>query len=149
LIPTGFQFLCVQPEGRTDVYGAGLQPKPHDDFSGSDRITFTTNDVVTDNSVNVWRTRTYIWNTGSDASNLVSTVEVSVDGLRAWNITFNNGAGVTNFSQNGVCRRRLPLHDQRGAGRLIQPQHVPEWQADYGHGQGFDRQSDWAGQPRV
>jgi RHS repeat-associated protein len=70
------------------------------DFGGVDHITYTVSDVVNDNSVNVNRTRTYVWPTNNvNISNLVSTVETSVDGLQGWNITWNNGVGLTNYSQ--------------------------------------------------
>jgi len=65
------------------------------DYSGSDRITFTTNDVVADNGFNVRRARTYVWSTSANASNLVSTTETSVDGLRTWNTLWNSGVPLT------------------------------------------------------
>ena len=65
------------------------------DFSGADRITFTTNDVVVDNGTDVRRSRTYVWSSIADSSNLVSTVEASVDGLRSWKTLHNNGIPVT------------------------------------------------------
>jgi len=40
------------------------------DYSGTDRILLTTNDVTND-TVNVRRTSTYAWNTGSNSSNVV------------------------------------------------------------------------------
>jgi RHS repeat-associated protein len=79
------------------------------DFAGNDRITWTTNYVTTNTDTAVRRAETYVWNTaGTDVSNLVSTVETSVDGLRTWNILWNAGAGVTNQSQTayaGDCNR--------------------------------------------
>jgi len=70
------------------------------DFTGMDRITFTTNDVVADHDTSVRHTRTFVWATNNvDASNLVSTVETSVDGLQSWNVTCANGNGLTNYSQ--------------------------------------------------
>ena len=69
-------------------------------FAGADRITFTTNDVVVDQGMNVRRTRTYAWNVlGVNSTNLVSVNESSVDGLQGWQIAFNAGNGVTNHSQ--------------------------------------------------
>ncbi len=66
----------------------------------TDRVTFTTNDVVSDNGCNVRRSRTYAFPTpGSTNSVLLATTETSVDGLRSWNILYNNGIGLTNFSQ--------------------------------------------------
>jgi len=69
------------------------------DFDGRDRITYIINDVVNNNGVNVNRTRTFVWATNNlDASNLISTVETSVDGLQTWNIIWHNGVGLTNYS---------------------------------------------------
>jgi len=70
------------------------------DFGGTDRITSTTNDVVVDNGTNVRRTRTFVWATNNAASsNLVSTTEISVDGLHTWNTLWNSGVAVTSQSQ--------------------------------------------------
>ena len=69
------------------------------DFSGGDRITFVTNDVIADNGTNVRRTRAYAWSTSADASTLLSTAETSVDGLQSWNVTWNSGIGLTNRSR--------------------------------------------------
>ncbi len=60
---------------------------------------FATNDVTTDNGVNVNRSRTFVWSTSSNSSNLLSTVETSTDGLKQQTIVWNNGVGLTNFSQ--------------------------------------------------
>src|SRR3989442_8270397 len=63
-------------------------------------LTWATNYVTTNNGTTIRRMQNYVWPTGgTDASNLVSTVETSADGLRAWNILWNAGAGVTNQSQ--------------------------------------------------
>lgn len=79
----------------TDINGNGTI-----DFSGTDRIAANVSDVVADNGTNVRRTRRYVWEVNSsNTSNLVSTVETSVDGLRTWNIVWNGGVGATNFSQ--------------------------------------------------
>lgn len=58
-------------------------------FSGNDRITQTTNDVLYDSSVNanVRRTRTYVWLDGQSAGTPVSANETSVDGLTNWQTT--------------------------------------------------------------
>jgi len=69
------------------------------DLAGSDRVTFTTNDVVSDNATDVHRTRTYVWSTSADAPTLLSTTESSVDGLQSWNTIWNNGVGATTHSQ--------------------------------------------------
>lgn len=55
------------------------------DFSGLDRITQITNDVMSVHSTNVLRTRTYVWNAnGSSTATLLSTVERSVEGFSSW-----------------------------------------------------------------
>ena len=71
------------------------------DFGGLDRITGTISDVVnTGYNLNVNRTRRYVWKSNSSTvSNLVSMAETSVDGLQSWNIVYNNGVGLTNYSQ--------------------------------------------------
>jgi RHS repeat-associated protein len=69
------------------------------DFAGTDRLTLTTNDITFDNGAYVRRTRTFVWATAADSPTLVSTAENSVDGLRSWNTTWNNGAAVTSRSQ--------------------------------------------------
>ena len=43
-----------------------------------------------------WRNNSH---RGLVLSNLVSTTEASVDGLRSWNTVWNNGAGITNQSR--------------------------------------------------
>jgi RHS repeat-associated protein len=69
------------------------------DFNGSDRITASINDVTSDNGTYVNRSRTFVWKSpGSNSSNLVSTVEASVDGLQKWNVSYNGGVGITNYS---------------------------------------------------
>jgi RHS repeat-associated protein len=65
------------------------------DFAGTDRITRTVADVVSDANlgVNVTRTRVYAWTTNSSAiSNLLASTETSVDGLHTWQITFRDSA---------------------------------------------------------
>jgi RHS repeat-associated protein len=69
------------------------------DFSGNDRIIYTTNDVVSDNGTYVFRRRTYSWTTSANSPKLISTAEISVDGLKSWNISWNNGIGITNAAQ--------------------------------------------------
>src|ERR1044071_6617040 len=55
------------------------------DYSGDDRITFVTNDVISSHGTNLRRRRTYVWSTsGSSVSNLISMLEVSADGLQSW-----------------------------------------------------------------
>ena len=65
------------------------------DFGGNDRIIQRILDVFTNATygVSLERLRTLAWPTnGVDASNIVSTVETSVDGLQSWTAT----SGVTN-----------------------------------------------------
>ncbi len=80
----------------TDMNGNGAI-----DFGGSDRISATISDVIS-NAYNLYvnRMRTFVWLTnGSSVSNLVATAETAVDGLQSWNIVWNNGVGVTNYSR--------------------------------------------------
>jgi RHS repeat-associated protein len=69
------------------------------DWSGDDRISYVTNDVVNNGTADVHRSRTYVWNTSANSSNLVSTAENSVDGLRSWNTIWNNGTAITSQSR--------------------------------------------------
>lgn len=79
------------------------------DFSGTDRIAWTTNDVTTDHSANVRRARTYVWaNNGNPSSTLVSTVENSTDGLKTWKIQYSDAnTPVTTFSQTAPGSSRI------------------------------------------
>jgi len=55
------------------------------DFSGQDRITRTTNEVVSSHGTNVLRTATYLWLTdGSSTGTLISSIERSVEGFQTW-----------------------------------------------------------------
>jgi len=86
-------------KGQVAYFAVDMNTNGMIDFAGTDRITYTISDVINDNGANVNRTRTYVWATNNlAASNLVSTVETSVDGLRTWNIIWHNGVGLTNYS---------------------------------------------------
>ena len=66
------------------------------DFNGTDRISFTTNDVITAHGTTVRRSRQYVWATnGMDSMTLVGTREASVDGLKIWSHAF----GLTNSTE--------------------------------------------------
>jgi len=71
------------------------------DFGGTDRITWTTNDVTTVNGVNVRRSRTYVWDqNGVDQSVLISEIRVSTDDLTNWQTVYRDaGTPVTATSQ--------------------------------------------------
>jgi len=76
------------------------------DYTGGDRITFTTNDVASSHGSNVRRTQVYAWSTSNNTSNLISTVEASTDALKNWNTLWNGGTAVTRqsttlYSSNG------------------------------------------------
>jgi RHS repeat-associated protein len=78
------------------------------DFSGTDRITQTTNDIIADHSTNVRRTRTYVWDVaGSGTPDLTSINEISTDGLNIWQTQYrDSNTAVTNHVQTvpGVSR---------------------------------------------
>ena len=71
------------------------------DFNGADRITETLSDVTANNEGEIVnRTRTFVWATnGVAVSNLVSDAETSVESLEAWNVLYNNGLSLTNYSE--------------------------------------------------
>jgi RHS repeat-associated protein len=69
------------------------------DWSGPDRITYTTNDVVVAGADNARRTLTYVWSASSNSSNRLSTVLTSTDGLKQWNIAWNNSVSLINLIQ--------------------------------------------------
>ncbi len=69
------------------------------DFSGPDRITYVTNDIIHNGVADVRRTRTFVWSNSANASNLVSSAEVSTDGLRSWHTLWHDGAPVTSQSR--------------------------------------------------
>jgi len=71
------------------------------DFAGLDRITRTVSDVCNNGVANVRRTRTYAWHVlNTDTSILISSSEVSVDGLRSWQRIYADGVNaVTTQSQ--------------------------------------------------
>jgi YD repeat-containing protein len=54
--------------------------------------------VPSENGPNVRHTRTYVWSTSANTSNLVSTAEFSTEGLQSWSTTWNNGVAATGHS---------------------------------------------------
>ena len=70
------------------------------DFGGTDRITQTENSVVSAHGTTVQRTTTAVWPTlNTDSSNVISTVDTSIDGLQSWTISY----GLTNQSQTAYA----------------------------------------------
>jgi RHS repeat-associated protein len=117
LDPDGVQTLfAYNLKGELSYSAVDLNTNGTIDLSGIDRVTYTTNDVVFDNNTNVRRTRTFVWETNNvNASQLLRTVETSTDGLRSWDILWNNGVPQTNssvtvYSGNGarVITETLP-----------------------------------------
>src|SRR4029077_104085 len=83
----------------SEIYGFGYNDLGYDTFDptlhfdGLDRITWTTNDVVSDHGADVLRMRRFVWSeNGSATSNLVSTTETSVDGLSTWQTVFRDAS---------------------------------------------------------
>ena len=63
---------------------------------GTDRVTWTVRDVVSDHSTDVQRTRVFTWRTGGSGSDVcITTNETSADGLRTWNYAY----GLSNLTQ--------------------------------------------------
>jgi RHS repeat-associated protein len=96
LDPDGVSMLyAFNPKGEQAYSVLDLNQDYNIDFTGSDRITFTTNDVVSDHGTAVQRTQVYVWNTNSvGTSTLISTTETSTNGLWTWNTAWNNGSGL-------------------------------------------------------
>lgn len=108
----------VDPDGVTTLYqynakgelaytAVDMNQNGTIDFSGSDRITQTTNDVITDHGTTVNRTRTYQWLDGQSTGTLTSCSENSADALNAWQTRYRDtSTAVTNHSQTvtGVTR---------------------------------------------
>jgi RHS repeat-associated protein len=98
--PDGVSTLFAYNLKGEQVYTALDTNQNHTIDLDVDGVTFVTSDVTNDNGFSVRRTRTYAFPTaGSTNSQLISTAETSVDGLRSWNIIYNNGLGITNFSR--------------------------------------------------
>ncbi len=78
-------------------------------LGGNDHITYAVNDVTTDHSANVRRTRTYTWGTfSSNTSNLVSTLETSTAGLNTWQSVYRDATtAVTTSSQTAPGSTRV------------------------------------------
>ena len=92
------------------VYNAvDMEQNGQIDFAGTDRITFTTNDVIADHGTFVRRTQTFVWATNRmDSPLLTDTVEQDVTGLRTWDVSF----GLTNFSQTSYLGNGLVVTTQ-------------------------------------
>jgi RHS repeat-associated protein len=99
--PDGVSTLYVyNPKGEQALAVLDVNQNGNIDWTGPDRINFTTNYVTTaDYSTTNVRIDTYVWDGSSASSNLLSTAEDSVDGLRQWKKTWINGAAVTNSRQ--------------------------------------------------
>ncbi len=100
--PDGVSTLCAYNGKGEQIFSAiDMDQDGVIDFAGSDRITWTTNDVVSDHGTYVQRTQTFVWDTfGANTPKLVSCSESSVDGLQSWQITCRDASvAVTNHSQ--------------------------------------------------
>jgi RHS repeat-associated protein len=89
------------------------------DFTGTDRITSIVRDIVLNSALgtHVQRTRLYCWDEPNvNRSNLVSTLETSVDGLRAWRTRWSDGQGVTNSAETVFVDPVHRLRVDRGPG---------------------------------
>lgn len=97
--PDGVSTLyAYDAKGEQTVTAIDMNQNGLIDFAGNDRITMVTNDVTSDNGTDVNRSRTFVWETSTDSPTLAATSEISVEGLQSWNITWNNGIGITNHT---------------------------------------------------
>jgi RHS repeat-associated protein len=63
------------------------------DFAGTDRITRTLSDVINSAGTGIRRTRSYVYpNDSSSLTRLISTMEVSADGMRTWQTVYRDGS---------------------------------------------------------
>jgi YD repeat-containing protein len=111
----------VDPDGVTTLYqynaigelaytAIDMNQNGSIDWSGPDRITQTTNDVITDHGTTVHRSRTYEWLDGQTSSTLVSQTEKSVDGLDVWQSEYrdiNTPVTSTNLTSYGSDSRTV------------------------------------------
>jgi RHS repeat-associated protein len=73
------------------------------DFNGLDRITTTTNDVVTAHGTVVRRTRSFVVGTNNvTTSTLLSMTEVSTNGLEMWQTTYDGGNSIVSSSTTTI-----------------------------------------------
>src|SRR4051812_11429004 len=90
--PDGISTIYVyNPKGEPEYTVIDMNRNGQIDWTGSDRITRVVN-MVTNDGVNLQRSRTYVWNTTNDSALLVSQNDRSVEGLTNWNIAY----GLTN-----------------------------------------------------
>lgn len=71
-------------------------------LSGTDRVTWTTNDVISDHGTTVRRSQTYVWLDGQSEGTLASVSETSADGLKSWRVAYGQagqGKPVTNSTE--------------------------------------------------
>jgi RHS repeat-associated protein len=100
---------AYNPKGELAYTAVDINQNGSIDFSGTDRITFVTNDVTTYSGANVRRSRTYVWGTNSvNSSNLVSMTETSAEGLTNWQTRYRDASTavvtetITEYSSGGT-----------------------------------------------
>lgn len=84
--------------GNASIQAADTNRDDVIDYAGPDRVTMTTNDVLTAHGYEVQRRSTYVFAGTDDTPTLLSTSETSTDGLRTWQTTYNNGQPLTRHS---------------------------------------------------
>jgi len=73
------------------------------DFNGMDRITLTTNDVVSAHGTVVRRARTFAWGTNDNSTaTLLTTSEVSTNGLQTWQTVHDGGGSVVTSTETQI-----------------------------------------------
>ena len=80
-------------KGERDYAALDLNRNDAIDFGGTDRITWTTNDVTTYSGVNVRRTRTIVYaNNNSTAILTNAMTQTAVSGLKSWQTSYRDSA---------------------------------------------------------
>ena len=86
-----YQIVAIQPATAALASYSALLAEIPTLKSGTDRITWTTNDLASAHGTTVRRSRTYVWGVlNSSASSLVSMSESTLDGLQSWQTTYRD-----------------------------------------------------------
>jgi len=81
--------FAYNAKGEQEYTAIDVEQTGQIDFSGTDRITQTHRDVVTDHSLTVQRTTTTVWTTANSGNTqVISTVETTPEGRQTWQTAY-------------------------------------------------------------
>jgi RHS repeat-associated protein len=97
-------YTLYEYNGKGELERTYISSDATPDAGGNDRVTQTARSIVDAYGTTVQRTTTSVWGTpNSDTSNVVSIVDVSVNGRQAWSINFGlTNTSYTTYHANGV-----------------------------------------------